>query len=296
MVIGSFQFRLMDAVKSLERSIRANRQRSQVFVVPEEYSLESIFLYELNSLDELLDFLTKPIIGFDSSKHTLELNMVEYAYSWAEEIFDDTDRVDGSTYLKGHLIPTALGTAYIAADFYRSHGQPAHYRIIGALTAAALLHDAPEDKGITFEEIEEYFSKYGLENAKLTVAFVYAATKYHMEEIEGFGLVKGTKFTVPEQWERAKENPMVGSILGSDRGNNLLTAGKLEEYRQRDLAEDTIENIAPLAAYLGFPKVARFIGELAISNPYYSGPKDISRIFDTSAVPTSSHYLPVAGD
>jgi guanosine-3',5'-bis(diphosphate) 3'-pyrophosphohydrolase len=170
--------------------------------------------------------------------------------------------------------PTALITrAYLAAaDAHRGqsrrsgeayiHHPLAVARIVADLgldditIAAALLHDAVEDTGLSLEDLEEDFG------ADVT-AIVDGVTK--LERI---------KFDTREAQQAASMRKMLVAMAKdlrvliiklSDRLHNLRTIAAMPAWKQERTANETIEIYAPLAHRLGMQEVRQELEDLSFA-------------------------------
>ncbi|MCK5434677.1 MAG: bifunctional (p)ppGpp synthetase/guanosine-3',5'-bis(diphosphate) 3'-pyrophosphohydrolase, partial [Dehalococcoidales bacterium] len=161
-----------------------------------------------------------------------KMAVVEDAYKFAMKAHQGQVRKSGEPYLE-HPLQTALTLAELQLD--------------ASSLAAALLHDVPENCGMTISEIE---AKFGSEVAKLVD-----------------GTTKLGKLSLPAPMEVASrqsqaenlrkmlmamaEDLRVVFIKLADRLHNMRTLDALPPEKQRSIAQETLEIYAPLAHRLG---------------------------------------------
>jgi len=158
--------------------------------------------------------------------------LIKAAYQFASQAHQGQLRKSGEPYLE-HPLQTAL----ILAD----------YQLDANTLAAALLHDVPEDCGISLDEVA---TKFGSQVARL----VEGVTKLN-------GLTSRTKRGEGEPIAQAEnlrkmlvvmaEDLRVVFIKLADRLHNMRTLGALPPMKRRAIAQETLEIYAPLAHRLG---------------------------------------------
>jgi hypothetical protein len=249
-------------------------------------TLEWLLRYErVQSKEDLLHFLTGPVIGMDPLKYGSLVEALESTYEWLEILFQDTDsRRDGSNPIKGHFGPTGQGAAYNLIEYYIQKGEPPDYFMICAGTVGGLLHDGPEDIGLPFETIEDEFKRFGNEFAYHVRQFAFTATKYHMhpdafEHDDGFNLEKGDKYTAEEYQEVVMEFPLGASVVGADNQSNHLTMDDFSPEEQRKFTRETVDVLGPIIYEAGFEKTAVTLVNTAMRNAFYDDHKSIYDIF-----------------
>jgi GTP pyrophosphokinase len=182
--------------------------------------------------------------------------LVEKAYKFAFRAHQGQLRKSGEPYLE-HPLQVAM----ILADL----------RLDADTLAAGLLHDVPEDCGVSLDEIRDNF---GSEVAKLVE-----------------GTTKLTKLAKPIYGEAAKrelqaenlrkmlvasaEDLRVIYVKLADRLHNMRTLGALPRGKRRAIAQETLEIYAPLAHRLGIWSVKWQLEDLAFR---YLEPRQYHRI------------------
>jgi len=158
--------------------------------------------------------------------------LIKAAYEFASHAHREQTRKSGEPYLE-HPLQTAL----ILADL----------RLDANALAAALLHDVPEDCGVSLDEVE---TNFGSEVAKL----VDGVTK--LSKLTSRARRDGTK-SKPQVENLRKmlvataEDVRVVFIKLADRLHNMRTLGALPSRKRRAIAQETLEIYTPLAHRLG---------------------------------------------
>ncbi len=165
------------------------------------------------------------------------------AYNFAKKAHDGQFRKSGESYLE-HPVKTAMVLAELQLDTNSM--------------IAALLHDIPENCGISIAEIK---AKFGGEIANL----VDGTTK-----IGKLSLSEGTAATTEAQMENLRkllvamaEDLRVVFIKLADRLHNMRTLGALSREKQRRIARETLEIYAPLSHRLGIWELKWQLEDLA---------------------------------
>ena len=158
--------------------------------------------------------------------------LVTAAYEFASRAHQGQVRKTGEPYLEH-----PLNTAMILAEFH----------LDSETLAAALLHDVPEDCGVSLDEIE---ANFGLQVVKL----VDGVTK--LNRLTSRARTGETKSKVQAENLRkmllaTAEDLRVVLIKLADRLHNMRTLGALPAEKRRAIAQETMEIYAPLAHRLG---------------------------------------------
>jgi len=183
-------------------------------------------------------------------------SMIKEAYEFASQAHRGQMRKSGEPYLE-HPLQVAATLANLRLD-------------VDALIAA-LLHDIPEDCGISLEEIE---TKFGAEVAKL----VDGVTKLEKLTSRAGGKEKKTRLQVEnlrKMLVATAEDLRVVLIKLADRLHNMRTLGALPSSRRRVIAQETLEVYAPLAHRLGIWDVKWQLEDLALR---YLKPQEYRRL------------------
>lgn len=169
-----------------------------------------------------------------------ELNMIKEAYSFADKKHKGQFRKSGEEYIY-HPLNTAIILTSISAD--------------SDTLIAALLHDVIEDCDCEREEIDEKFGK--------TVGnLVYGVSKLGRINFstENEYLIDYYKKIIVGM----SEDVRVIIIKLADRLHNMRTLWALPEYKQRKIAKETLEILAPIGDHLGIHKIKSELEDLAL--------------------------------
>jgi guanosine-3',5'-bis(diphosphate) 3'-pyrophosphohydrolase len=170
--------------------------------------------------------------------------LVKAAYEFAARAHQGQVRKTGEPYLE-HPLATAMFLAEFNLD--------------AETLAAALLHDVPEDCGVSLDEIEFNF---GLQVVKL----VDGVTK--LNKLTSRARTRETKSKVQAENLRkmllaTAEDLRVVLIKLADRLHNMRTLGALPVEKRRTIAQETLEIYAPLAHRLGVREAKWQLEDLA---------------------------------
>jgi guanosine-3',5'-bis(diphosphate) 3'-pyrophosphohydrolase len=173
-----------------------------------------------------------------------KIALVKAAYEFAARAHQGQVRKTGEPYLEH-----PLNTAMILAEFH----------LDAETLAAALLHDVPEDCGVSLGEIE---ANFGLQVVKL----VDGVTK--LNKLTSRARTRETKSNVQAENLRkmllaTAEDLRVVLIKLADRLHNMRTLGALPAERRRAIAQETLEIYAPLAHRLGVREAKWQLEDLA---------------------------------
>ncbi|MFC2001302.1 RelA/SpoT family protein [Chloroflexota bacterium] len=160
-----------------------------------------------------------------------KITLVEDAYHFASEAHQGQVRKSGEPYLE-HPLQTALILAELQLDT--------------SSLVAALLHDIPEDCGLTVTDIE---AKFGSEIGKL----VDGITKLGKASLPASGVVPGEAQAenLRKMLVAMAEDLRVIFIKLADRLHNMRTLDALSPEKQLSIARETLDIYAPLAHRLG---------------------------------------------
>jgi GTP pyrophosphokinase len=170
--------------------------------------------------------------------------LVKEAYEFAAKAHQGQLRKTGEPFLE-HPLSVAMILAELHLD--------------GETLAAALLHDVPEDCGISLEEIG---AKFGPQVVKL----VDGVTK--LNKLANRARTGETKSKVQAENLRkmliaSAEDLRVVLIKLADRLHNMRTLGVLPVEKRRAIAQETLEIYAPLAHRLGMREAKWQLEDLA---------------------------------
>ena len=179
------------------------------------------------------------------------------------------------------------------AGQYRRSGEPyvTHPVAVAAIVAdlgldadslaAALLHDAVEDTGLTLEVIEEELGP--------TVATV----------VDGVTKLDRLQFDSKEEQQAATIRKMLLAMASdwrvlliklADRLHNMRTLGVMPDWKQRRIAQETLDVYAPLAHRLGVQQVRWQLEDLAFATLHPRRYAEIEQMVAVRA-PQREEYL-----
>ena len=182
--------------------------------------------------------------------------LITAAYEFASRAHQGQLRKTGEPYLE-HPLSTAL----ILVDFH----------LDAETLAAALLHDVPEDCGISLDEIE---ANFGSQVAGL-VDGVTKLTRLTSRTLTGEAKSKAQAENLRKMLLATAEDLRVVLIKLADRLHNMRTLGALPAEKRRSIAQETLEIYAPLAHRLGVRQAKWQLEDLAFR---YLEPRSYHRI------------------
>lgn len=183
----------------------------------------------------------------DKYMNSEEIALVEKAYAYAQKAHQNQVRISGEPYII-HPLAVAQILASLELD--------------APTLAAGFLHDVVEDTQITLEEIEKVF---GPEIA-LVVDGVTKLNKIDFRSKEEQQVENLRKMFLA----MAKDIRVI-MIKLADRLHNMRTLKHQPEYKQREIAKETLEIFAPLANRLGIFSIK---WELEDTSFHYLKPED----------------------
>lgn len=172
------------------------------------------------------------------------IDLIKRAYEFASRAHDGQLRKTGKPYLEH-----PLSTAMVLTEF----------RLDAETLAAALLHDVPEDCGVSLGEIE---SNFGSQVAKLVDGVTKLnklANRASTEETD----LKTQAENLRKMLLASAEDLRIILIKLADRLHNMRTLGALPAEKRRAIARETLEIYAPLAHRLGIWKAKWQLEDLA---------------------------------
>ena len=178
-----------------------------------------------------------PVVSFsqliDKAREYLpaeKIALVEDAYNFALKAHEGQVRKSGEPYLE-HPVQTAMTLAELQLD-------------VSSL-AAALLHDVPEDCGISISEIE---AKFGSEVSKLVDG---TSRLSRLSRQQSVTTTEVQAENLRKMLVAMAEDLRVVFIKLADRLHNMHTLNALSPEKQLSIAQETLEIYAPLAHRLG---------------------------------------------
>lgn len=168
-----------------------------------------------------------------------DLSIIEKAYNFAEKAHEGQSRISGEPYFI-HPVAVASILARLELDI--------------PTIAGGLLHDVVEDTKITLVELEKEF---GVEIAQL----VDGVTK--LSRIEFRSKEEQQVENLRKMFLAMAKDIRVVLIKLADRLHNMRTLKHQSAWKQREIAEETLEIFAPLAHRLGIFAIKWELEDLA---------------------------------
>ncbi len=183
-----------------------------------------------------------PLLALYRARHPrAPHSLIVDAYTVAAEAHEGQARNSGEPYIE-HPIAVALILAELGLD--------------DVTLAAALLHDAVEDTGLSLDEVR---LRFGAEVADI---------------VDGVTKLDRLNFTSKEAQQAASMRKMLVAMAKdlrvlliklADRLHNMRTIAALPEWKQRRIALETLEIYAPLAHRLGMQEMKCQLEDLAFA-------------------------------
>ncbi len=173
-----------------------------------------------------------------------KVSLIKAAYEFASQAHQGQMRKSREPFLE-HPLHTAMTLAELRLD--------------ADTLAAALLHDVPEDCGISLEEVE---ANFGSEVTRL----VDGVTKLSKLTSRAEGEQRKSKFqaeNLRKMLVATAKDLRVVFVKLADRLHNMRTLGALPPRKRQAIAQETLEIYAPLAHRLGMWNVKWQLEDLA---------------------------------
>ncbi len=168
-----------------------------------------------------------------------DLSLINKAYEFADDAHRNQKRISGEPYiLHPHAVACILAELELDLE----------------TLAAGLLHDVVEDTEVTLDEIEKEF---GSEIALL----VDGVTK--LSRLEFKSKEENQAENLRKMFLAMAKDIRIILIKLADRLHNMRTLGYHPEFKQKEIATETLEIFAPLAHRLGIYKVKWEMEDLA---------------------------------
>jgi len=183
-----------------------------------------------------------PLVGAYRQRHPkADLTLIEAAFDAALKAHVDQVRKSGEAYIS-HPVAVATIVAELGLD--------------DVTIAAALLHDAVEDTGVTLDDVSRNF---GPEVA----AIVDGVTKldrvrFDSREAQQAASMRKMLVAMAKDWR-------VLIIKLADRLHNMRTIAAMPEFKQKRTAQETLDIYAPLAHRLGIQDIKWQLEDLAFA-------------------------------
>ncbi len=201
-----------------------------------------------------------PLVNIYLERHRRgDTTMIEHAYDIARDAHREQVRRSGEPYIT-HPVGVALVLADLGLD--------------DVTIAAALLHDAVEDTFVTKEDIER---ELGADVAAI---------------VDGVTKLDRLKFDSKEAQQAATMRKMLVAMAKdvrvlliklADRLHNMRTIASLPEFKQRRIAQETLDIYAPLAHRLGIADMKWQLEDTAFAVLYPLRYAEIEQMVATQA-------------
>lgn len=206
-------------------------------------------------MEEYEELYNKLLVNLKKYHPAKNFNIIEKAYNLARDAHGNQIRRSGEPYII-HPLNVAIILSELELDLES--------------IVAGLLHDVIEDTKYNFDDIKKIFNE--------EIAIIVD------------GVTKLDKFTYSSKQEAQAENYRkmflamardirVILIKVADRLHNMRTLQFMKEYKQKEIAQETLDIYAPLATRLGIFKIKVELEDLCLRylNPqvYYSLAKKI---------------------
>jgi GTP diphosphokinase / guanosine-3',5'-bis(diphosphate) 3'-diphosphatase len=211
--------------------------------------------------------LLSPVVEAFLKRHPGEdVSLIVRAAETATDAHAGQMRRSGEPYIT-HPIAVAGVTADLGLD--------------AQTVAAALLHDAVEDTGVTTEVIERDFGS-------AVALIVEGVTKldrlqFDSKEAQQAATVRKMLVAMANDWR-------VLIIKLADRLHNMRTLGVMPEWKQRRTAQETMDIYAPLAHRLGIQEVKWQLEDLAFATLHPKRFTEIEQMV-ASRAPMRNEYV-----
>ena len=186
-----------------------------------------------------------PLLSAYQTRHPdADTTLITRAYAIASEAHKQQVRKSGEAYIH-HPVAVATVVAELGLD--------------DVTIAAALLHDAVEDTGVTVDELGHAFGP-------VVAAIVDGVTKldrvrFESKEAQQAASMRKMLVAMAKDWR-------VLIIKLADRLHNMRTLAAMPEHKQQRTARETLDIYAPLAHRLGIQEVKWQLEDLAFATLY----------------------------
>src|SRR6202161_2813357 len=211
--------------------------------------------------------MVAPLLGeFSSHRPDDDTSTIVAAARVALSAHDGQFRRSGEPYIT-HPIAVATIVAELGLD--------------DQTVAAALLHDAVEDTGLTLESIEETFG----EGVARVVDGVTKLDRlqFNSKEAQQAATIRKMLVAMADDWR-------VLLIKLADRLHNMRTLAVMPEWKQRRTAQETLDVYAPLAHRLGIQEVKWQLEDLAFATLHAKRYAEIEQMV-ASRAPLRDEFL-----
>jgi len=179
-----------------------------------------------------------------------DLTPIQEAYNFAFKAHETQSRASGETYIN-HPLAAAQYLAEMKLD------KP--------IIIAALLHDVPEDTGVSLETIEENFGSdvAGMVSGVTKLGHIkYRGVERYIENLR-------------KMFVAVAQDVRIMIIKFADRLHNLQTIDALPEKKRQRIALESLEIFAPIAGRLGMGEIKGQLEDLSFK---YTDPENYAWI------------------
>jgi guanosine-3',5'-bis(diphosphate) 3'-pyrophosphohydrolase len=212
------------------------------------------------------DALTPLLSAFRDRHPKSDTALIVRAYDTAERAHDGQLRRSGEAYIS-HPLAVATILAGLGLD--------------DVTVAAALLHDAVEDTGITLDDITADFGPS-------VAAIVDGVTKLDRVSFDSKAAQQAA--TMRKMLVAMAKDPRVLLIKLADRLHNMRTVAAMPEWKQQRTAQETLDIYAPLAHRFGIQDIKWQLEDLAFATIHPRRYAEIEQMVATRA-PEREIYL-----
>ncbi len=212
------------------------------------------------------DALSPLLDAFRRRHPRADTALLVQAYEVADRAHEGQLRSSGEAYIS-HPLAVATVLAGLGLD--------------DVTCAAALLHDAVEDTIVTLEDIEAEFGS-------TIAAIVDGVTKLDRLQFDSKEAQQAA--TIRKMLVAIAQDPRVLLIKLADRLHNMRTIASLPEWKQRRIAQETLDIYAPLAHRFGIQDIKWQLEDLAFATLHPRRYAEIEQMVATRA-PERDLYL-----
>jgi GTP pyrophosphokinase len=188
------------------------------------------------------DGILTPLLNAYRARHPKgDTSVILQAFELAETAHSEQTRKSGEAYIH-HPVAVATIVAELGLD--------------DVTIAAALLHDAVEDTGVSLDDVEAGFGP-------VVAAIVDGVTKldrvrFDSKEAQQAASMRKMLVAIAKDWR-------VLIIKLADRLHNMRTIAAMPEFKQKRTAQETLDIYAPLAHRLGIQDIKWQLEDLAFA-------------------------------
>src|SRR5579875_2643417 len=187
------------------------------------------------------DALTPLLTAYRSRHPRGDTGLIVRAYEMADRAHEGQLRRSGEAYIS-HPLAVATILASLGLD--------------DVTVAAALLHDAVEDTGVTLGDLDAEFGP-------LVAAIVDGVTKLDRVRFDSKAAQQAA--TMRKMLVAMAKDPRVLLIKLADRLHNMSTIAAMPEWKQKRTAHETLDVYAPLAHRFGIQDIKWQLEDLAFA-------------------------------